>query len=191
MGNLFNPFRAIAGAKSLVLGLLFIAASSLILWSGGAVQDGYLHYAYFNIAWWRVAVVEVLWWLLPSLILYLIGVVWSRSKIRLVDVLGTTAFSRLAMLPSVTLLVVPYFKRASLEVVQSIQEGAMSAGTELYALIAMGIVSMLCLALFFVWNYKAFSTSCNLRGGWVVTIYIAVQLAITLFGGYLLRTIIL
>lgn len=185
MGKFLNPFRTLNGVKTLIWGLMFIVASALILWAGGAVQDGYLHYTYLDLTWWQVGVMELLWWLLPTVILYLIGLVWRHSKVSIVNLLGTTAFSHLAMIPSIALLAIPYFKELSVGILEAVKSGVLPSIADLCAMSVMGIVSLACLVLFYIWNYKAFATSCNVRGGWVITVYVLVQLIITILGGYI------
>lgn len=43
MDRLFNPFRYIAGTKSLVWGLIFIISEIVLLYGNGYVMDGYVH----------------------------------------------------------------------------------------------------------------------------------------------------
>ena len=83
MKALFNPFRYIAGAKTLTMGLLFIVASSLMLYSGNLIQDSYIHIAMAKASFWEVLGAQTIWWIIPTALLYLCGLLLSKSKIRI------------------------------------------------------------------------------------------------------------
>src|SRR5208283_4116470 len=92
---LFNPFKFIAGIKSLVLGLVIIAATAYF---------GFLSHTNFP----DLISVKIcppfslgffLWqslsnWLVFSIVLYVGSLIVSRSSIRFIDILGTQALAR-------------------------------------------------------------------------------------------------
>lgn len=190
MSNLFNPFRYIAGLKSLVWGVIFIVAMSLMLWGGGMIQDGYIHYGFYEGSYWRVLYAEVVFWLLPSLLLMFCGQLLSSSKIRIVDVFGTNAFSRLAILPMVAVTVMPQIQDMMKLFMASLQSGTQPGSADIATLAVVSIVMLLCLVLYYIWSYNAYAVSCNIRGWRAVVSFIVVQLLCTLFGGYLLLPIL-
>ena len=104
MNRLVNPFRYVAGVRALAAGLALIAAASCWLHALGLCQDSYLHFgpAPDGFTVWHVAALQIGMWLAPALALYGCGRALSPSRIRLVDVLGTTA---LAQAPILLLLV--------------------------------------------------------------------------------------
>ena len=53
------------------------------------------------------------------------------------------------------------------------------AAGEALALLAFALFSLVVLAWFFVWNYRAYAVSCNLRGWRAAVSYIAVIAAVT------------
>ena len=189
MSNLFNPFRYIAGLKSLVWGTIFIVAMSLLLWGGGMIQDGYVHYTYFIGPYWKVLYAEIIFWLVPSLLLWLCGMMLSASKIRIVDVFGTLAFSRLAILPTVAVTVIPQFQAVVNKLIASLQGGVQPSGADVAVLLVALIVVLCGLILYYIWSYNAYAVSCNIRGWRALTTFVLVQLLCTLFGGYLLLPI--
>lgn len=190
MSNLFNPFRYVAGYKSLAWGVVFIVATSLMLWSGGMIQDGYVHYAPYVASYWKTLYAEVVFWLLPSLLLMLCGWVLTSSKIRVVDIFGTIAFSHLATIPMVAIMVMPKIQAMLNGLLLSVQSGNMPNNDDKGIIVVLGIVMLLCLALFYIWSYKAYSVSCNVRGWRAVTTFIAVQILCTLFGSLLLLPLV-
>jgi hypothetical protein len=182
MKALFNPFRYIAGAKALVFGIIFINTSSLLLHSGGLIQDSYIHIGMATASLWKVIAMQMLWWILPAALLYLCGVVLSKSKIRIIDILGTTAFAQLIMLLLIVPMLLPAVMNCSLELVASLQTGAVPNMAEFTPLIVYGIWSLICLVLFYIWNYNAFAVSCNVGGWKAIAAFIAVQVVVTIVG---------
>ena len=68
MNRLINPFRYIAGVKSLILGLIFILSSAFLLYSGGMIQDSYVHIGFARVALWQVILAHLAWWLIPAML---------------------------------------------------------------------------------------------------------------------------
>lgn len=182
MNQLINPFRYIAGTKALVLGIIFIISSALLLYSDGMIQDSYIHLGFANVSFWQVLLVQFAWWLIPAILLYAGGLLLSSSHIRLIDVLGTTAFSQLLLIPMIAPMLLPVVKDSLLVVMETILQGQTLASTNMLAIMLYSMWSMLLLVLFFIWNYNAFSTSCNVKGWKAVTFYIVVQVVITIAG---------
>ena len=187
MNNLLNPFRVIAGTRALLLGLVFIVATALLEWSGGVLQDGYLHYTLMHKPLWQVLLVDVISWLLPAVLLYACGVAMSRSKVRIIDMLGTTAFARILVLPMVLPLLIPSMQELMMELITNPLGVATMPESQMLMLGAMGLVTTLFLVLFFICNYNAFSVSCNVRGAKAIVIYIAIQFFCTILGVLLFR----
>ena len=175
--RIFNPFRYIAGTKSLVFGLIFIATSTLLLYSGGYIQDSYIHIGMAAAPLWKVAAMQILWWILPAGILYLCGLLLSKSKIRIIDILGTTAFAQLILLLMIAPMLLPAVQNSTLEVVATLQSGGVP--TPGLPLMIYSVWSFICIAFFYIWNYNAFAVSCNVSGWKAILTFIGVQVAIT------------
>lgn len=185
MDRLFNPFRYIAGTKSLVWGLIFIISEIVLLYGNGYVMDGYVHITHKpdGMLLWQAALVQVVMWLLPALLLYCCGLVMSHSKIRVVDILGTTAFAQLLLLP----IIVPMLIPAVADMLKTVADAALDPAfvsiidtLPTVPLLLFAVWSLVWLILFYVWNYNAFSTSCNVRGGKAITVYIVVSLVVAI-----------
>ena len=180
MKALFNPFRYIAGAKALVFGIIFINTSSLLLHSGGLIQDSYIHIGMATASLWKVIAMQMLWWILPAALLYLCGVLFSKSKIRVIDILGTTAFAQLIMLLMIAPMLLPAVQSCTEQMVTAVMSGATPTTTLPFVIFA--VWSTICLLLFYIWNYNAFAVSCNLRGAKAILLFIAVQVVVTIIG---------
>lgn len=183
MDRLFNPFRYIAGTKSLVWGLIFIISEIVLLYGNGYLMDGYVHITVKpeGVLLWQAALVQVVMWLLPALLLYGCGLVMSHSKIRVVDILGTTAFAQLLLLP----IIVPMLIPAVADMLKTVADAATDPSfvsiidtLPVAPLLLFAVWSLVWLVLFYVWIYNAFSTSCNVRGAKAITVYIVVSLVV-------------
>ena len=176
MKRIFNPFHYIAGAKALVFGLIFIATATLLLYSGGLIQDSYIHIGMATAPLWYVAVMQIIWWLLPATLLYLGGVAMTRSRIRLIDILGTTAFAELIMVLLIAPLLLPAVQNSTTALLATLQSGAVPTMGDMLPLALYSLYSIVCLAMYFIWNYNAFAVSCNLSGRKAVALFIGVQI---------------
>ena len=195
MDRLFNPFRYIAGTKALVWGLIFIISEIVLLYGNGYVMDGFVHITHKpdGVLMWQASLVQIVMWLLPALLLYVCGFVMSHSKIRVIDILGTTAFAQLLLLP----IIVPMLIPAVADMLNSVSEIALdpsSAGSAVESLptvsiLLLGVWSLVWLIMFYVWNYNALSTSCNVRGVKAIAVYIAVTLIVTIGAPYIYKAI--
>lgn len=176
MNRILDPFRYLAGGKALAWGLLFILLTSSLLSAASMVQDSLLHFAFVReVAFGRVLGIEFVLWLLPALLLYGAGALLSRSRIRPVDVLGTTAFAQLPLLVLNLPFLFPQTRRWSEGLQGTVSAGGIPETGTLVPLAVLGVVALALLALFFFWNYRAFSVSCNVRGPKAVGAFVAVQ----------------
>ena len=182
MKALFNPFRYIADAKALVMGYLFIIASALMLYSGNLIQDSYIHIGMAEASFLEVLGAQTIWWIVPAALLYLCGLLLSKSKIRIIDILGTTAFAQLILLLMIAPMLLPVVMNNMLESVAALQSGAIIEPTSLMPIIIYSIWSLICLVVFYIWNYNAFAVSCNVSGWKAVVAFIAVQVVVTIVG---------
>lgn len=186
----FDPFRYIAGLKALLLGLVFILSAALLLNAAGYLSDGYLHYTVQpeGVGFLRTLALQLLAWLIPALMLYLAGLVFSKSKIRIIDVLGTTAFAQLLQL----FLIVPMLVPALSEQLNAISESVLAGTMPTVGawIIVYGIWAMLWLVFFLIFTYKAFSVSCNMSGGKAVAVYVVVTLVAMFVMPYVARLLL-
>ncbi len=182
MERLFNPFRYLAGGKALTLGAIFIVSSALLLYSGGLIQDSYVHIAPSGAAFWQILLVQILWWIVPAILYYTCGLFMTSSRIRIIDVLGTTAFAQLLYLPLIAPLHIPAIQEASNITLQAINQGLQPTLLDMMIIMLGGIWSFAFLALYYIWNYKAFSVSCNVNGEKAIITFIIIQIILTVAG---------
>lgn len=76
-----NPFIQIAGARALAWGALGLLVSTVICYYAGYHYHGLLHFGPApNPAWWCYAAEHLIVWLIPALLFYLGGKVFSHSR---------------------------------------------------------------------------------------------------------------
>lgn len=186
MKRLINPFLYIAGGKALAWGLAIIAIETAWLYGIGFIQDSYLHFAPAPAVntLVKTAAMQLAMWLSPALLLWLCGLIFSSSKIRFIDILGTTALAQAPLL----LLLLPLSIGRLNDMLKAAAEAVRSGGVpELptVLLLLYGLWGLAVIILFYIRNYQAFSVSCNLRG-WRATVpFIVVVLLVTVLSQYI------
>lgn len=192
MKKFLNPFRYLAGAKALAIGSIFILATSVLLHAASMVQDNLLHFAFVpHLSFLQVLLVQVVLWVLTALLLYGAGAILSRSKIRPIDIFGTTAFAQLPLL----LLNLPFLSSRfaafiGKDLLNDVQAGLLPTGGELALLLLFVLYGLALLVLYWVWNYRAYSVSCNVHGSKAVVLYIAALVVGTIVSPWLVGFVI-
>lgn len=148
--TLYNPFYQVAGLKSFVIGLYGFLTVTLLAFKTGTHFNGLLN---FDLAkdsgYWIFAAEHALNWLFISLFMYLSGLMFSKSRIRLIDVTGTALLSRIPLLITPLVRTLPVFQSFT------------GHSWQLYLLMGTYLFSLIwALALLF----NAFKISCNLKG---------------------------
>lgn len=186
MKRLINPFHYIAGSRALMWGLAVIVAETAWLCGIGFIQDSYLHFtpAPADNPLLKIAAMQLAMWLAPALLLGLCGLIFSRSKFRLIDLLGTTALAQAPMLLLLLTLSIGSLNDKLAAMAEAAKNGDMQ-NLPIALLLTYGLWSLGVLALFFIRNYQAFSVSCNLRGWRAVVPYIVVVFVVTLLSQYI------
>jgi len=93
---LINPFTYVAGWSALGWGLVVLAATVAVAVTGRIHYDGVadMHISPVTAPGWLYALQPVADWLIVALVFWLAGRIFSRSKQRGIDYLGTTALAR-------------------------------------------------------------------------------------------------
>ena len=167
-----NPFDQIAGFKALIWGLFGMTISIVLSYLSGWHYHGLLHFGPApNSALWCYAIEHIIVWLIPSVFFYIGGLLLSRSKIRLIDVLGTVAFAQLPLLiNSLVQLSPPLQQFLIIDTNMPIEEITKQPGYTLGASVSMILVVFLVWTL--IWMFKALRISCNLKGFKLTMLYI-------------------
>lgn len=172
---LFNPSVYIAGGPALGLGLVAILLAGFIGSFGNAHFDGVLDtHVGAHAPLWVFLIEGILDWLCMGVVLLVLGRIVSRTAFRTLDVLGTQALARwptifisLALLPKT-------FQQFVNGLVEQIRAGGVPKIDPTQALVFAIIV--LVMIVFVCWMvalmYKAFSVSCNVKGGKAIGTFI-------------------
>lgn len=145
----YNPFIYLAGIKSLVISIFVVSATAWLCFITGTHNYGLLNINFASDSGFQVYLLEhLIHWITATLILLCCGILFSKSAIRFIDVLGTQGVSRtpLIVLPMVRLI--PAFKSFAFN------------SPAMYTLIVLHVVMV-------VWSialmFHAYKISCNVK----------------------------
>ncbi len=146
---LVNPFTRIAGLKSLIAGLTGLLLVSWLSYQTGTHQNGLSNIDFAKDADFVFYLIEHLaGWISVSIFLFISGLILSKTKIRLLDVLGTSSFAR------IPLVIVPLVR-----LIPSLRSFVFLSW-EMYLVSAIYLLSA-------VWTiallFNGFKISCNLK----------------------------
>ncbi len=146
---LINPFERIAGWQALVIGVIIIALTALFgsmnsIFFTGTMQVGPIKHNFV-----QAIVSQTLNWFIPFLILWLAGVCFSKTKIRVIDVAGTTSLACAPLLLMVIIYFLPIAPASLYDIPRVI------IMTLIYIPTAIWVIALM---------YNAFSVSCHMKG---------------------------
>ena len=187
---LFNPFIRIAGTRSLAIGLVGIVAAGLAAAGAGIRFDGLLDvHAGNEVALWVPVVDGLVNWVVFTLLLLLVALLFSRSAVRLVDIAGTQAMARIPLLPVAAICTLPWIRDA-LDAPAAALLGGELEGISLTGLIVGAVVTLAGVVWMVALMWKAFSISCNMKGGRAIALFILAVLIAEAVTVYLTRYVL-
>ena len=178
---LFNPFNYVAGAQSLILGLVAI----LVAGGFGALShthfDGVIDVHSGRAApLWTFLAEGLINWLSLAIVLLIVGRLASRSSWRAIDLFGTQALARWPMLLSALATLLPGYQRFTQHLAWKLlkqgNEPIVQGADGVTFGIVVGVILVTLIWMVYL-MYKAFSVSCNLRGGKAVLLFVAALIA--------------
>ena len=174
---LFNPFELVAGWTALLAGLIIIVATAALAVAGNIRLDGVLDLHVGNNVSFATCLLEgCVNWISISFFIYLAGLIFSRSSIRPIDVLGTQALARFPMLISCVVSLLCFNEK----ILKYLEYTFLHQGTP----VTIGLADVLlfgCMIAFTllmtVWYvslmYHAYTVACNVKGTKAVISFIA------------------
>jgi hypothetical protein len=144
----FNPFILIAGIESFLTGLSVLLLTSYLAYKTGTHYYGLTIDFAKDSDFWVYLVENSSHWLLLSILLFTAGLIFSKSKLRAIDIFGTTLFSR------IPLIIVPLIRTVPIFQSFSFQSAAMYLITGIYLISLIWTIVLL---------FNAFKVSCNLK----------------------------
>lgn len=174
---LLNPFVYIAGGKALLVGVVAILVAGLIGSLSRTHFDGVLdvHTGSPAPLWFFVSE-GVIDWLCLSVILWLLGMIVSKTSFRAVDLFGTQALARWPTLLIGSIALIPAYNRFLEQLRRQLLTPNAGIGFSAADMI-IGSVVLLFTMLLIIWvvllTYRSYAISCNLAGGKAVVSFIA------------------
>lgn len=157
-----NPFMKIAGFEALLLGVVAVTCCSLFSVYSGVHMNGFIHIMLSSDApYWFYFLEQLGHGTLLMSFLYFIGLINTSSRIRFLDVAGTSLLARIPLLvpPLIDALPLSYSFMSSLLYATIIQFSFMVASI---------------LSVYYLW--KAYQISCNPIKGWKSTLSFLIAL---------------
>ena len=186
MKKFLNPFSFMPLRKALCWGIAALILTSIYFWQIGLRLTSLTQVNYLGDRLWAATLRQIVVWLLFSGVLYVIGVIASRSKIRFWDVAAYNLFARIPFNLSMLVFAVPMVR----SIMALVMEGSLETVMQYQGvLLLVGLLAMIFMVWYFVWSYFAFSVATNLKGvkgvalfmlGWFVT-YLASGFALLMF----------
>lgn len=189
MKKFLNPFVYLSGELSACYGLVALILTTVFSWQFDIRPNAPLSFGWGHELLWMTTLRFVLGWVVLALLLYVAALLLSRSKIRAIDVLGMNLFAR--SLPVATMvLLTAWMGPVMRPVAQALADGSMplmEATSSMLSprIIVGGLLSILCLIWFFLWSYRAYSLSANLKGTKGVVSFVLVWLLSNLVAGWI------
>jgi hypothetical protein len=171
---LLNPFMFTAGFPALALGIAVMLISALACWLGSTHFDGVLDlHTGLPGPFWILLSEGILDWLCLAIPLILLALLISKSRFRIIDLLGTQALARfpyfiaaLAMLPDANRRAAQYF----IARVQGSPATLTVADTVVFTIAIL--ITILAAIWMIILMYKSYAVSCNLKGPKAIVTFI-------------------
>jgi hypothetical protein len=164
----FNPFKYIAGFKSLVIGWIIILITGCIAYYSNTHFDGaidaHLHPGDRVYPAWHFLAEPFIAWSSVVLVFFATGKFFSTSAIRFIDVAGTFSLARC---PFLFLALINFLGPGTKDVLNASPRALLTPLVLIYALVSLA---------FCIWMialmYNAFKVSCNIKGQKSVWLFI-------------------
>ena len=186
MKKFLNPFEYIAGWQALAVGATAMLVKAVVACLTGQSFDGIMHITYVDVAFWQTLAQQLVCWLVFATLLYAAARIFSRSRVRALDIYGTNLFARIPVL----LMLFTLFLIGR-DLIDAIMSGAVveAAAANSGRLLLAGVVNIVLLVWHYVWSYNAFSVSSNLKGARAVAIFVVCYLIAVVAAAPLLKLI--
>ena len=176
-----NPFRFLPLRQAICWGIAAMILTAVYCWQVGLRMTSITQVNYAGGALWKATVSQVVVWLLFSVVLYVVGLMLSRSKIRFWDVAAYNLFARLPFNLSLLVFAVPQVR----SVMALLMEGSLATVMQYQGtLMLVSVVAAVFSVWYYVWTYNAFSVATNLKGFKGVSLFIVGWLVAYVLSGY-------
>ena len=146
---LYNPFTQIAGLPSFIIGVAGFFLTTYMAFKTGTHFNGLLNIDFARDSdYWVFLTENLTGWLFISVFLHLSGFILSKSKIRAIDTFGTALLSRIPLVLTPFIRIIPMFQSFVIH------------SWEMYFVIGFYLISMIWTIILL---FNAFRISCNLK----------------------------
>lgn len=168
MKKIWNPFIYLSGERCLGYGAAVLIITAIVAWAGDIVIRAPLSFSFGEMMLWRTTLHFVLAWAVWALLLWLWALLFTKGRFRAVDHFGMNLMARsLPLLPAVlcSLWISPLLDPLT----PALEAGELPL-QELTAvmmrprMLLAGLLSFFSLVWFFIWSWKAYTLSTNLKG---------------------------
>ncbi len=174
---LFNPFQFIAGGSALLIGLAITLITAYLGSLSNTHFDGVLDLHIGKAAPLWFFLTEVLIdWLCISVVLLIAGFIVSHSSFRIIDVFSTQALARAPYLfAAIAVMPKGFVRFAEYLASKAMQQAPTSTiqNSDALFFVLGTVVVILMLVWMVTLMYRAYSVSCNVKGGRAVGSFIA------------------
>lgn len=195
MKKLLNPFRYLAMRQIGCWGVAMMIMTAIYCWLLPLKMTSLTQVAIVleQPRLWQSTVEQLAVWLIFTIVLFIIGKLFSTSQVRLQDVAAYNLFARLPFDVMLLMYTVPEVKSVMFKMQllgEAIVSGAnpdLSAVTQyMSTILLVSLVSLLFSVWYFYWSYKGFAEATNRRNGKGVALFIVGFLIAYVASGYLL-----
>ncbi len=195
MKKLLNPFRYLAIRQIGCWGVAMMIMTAIYCWLLPLKMTSLTQVAIVleQPRLWQSTVEQLAVWLIFTIVLFIIGKLFSTSQVRLQDVAAYNLFARLPFDVMLLMYTVPEVKSVMFKMQllgEAIVSGAnpdLSAVTQyMSTILLVSLVSLLFSVWYFYWSYKGFAEATNIRNGKGVALFIVGFLIAYVASGYLL-----
>jgi hypothetical protein len=155
---IYNPFSKVAGFYAFTLGIVVLGLTSYLAYFTGTHYYGLFRIDFAKDSpYWFYLLNIASHWIVLSLLVYVSGLVFSKSAIRAIDVFGTILLAKAPLILTPAIRVFPCF------------DSFLFMSSEMYALILIYILTLLYTSVLL---FNAIRVSCNLKGERLIILFI-------------------
>ncbi|MBR3793195.1 MAG: hypothetical protein IKK27_04570 [Alistipes sp.] len=186
MKKLINPFRYLPLRQALCWGIVALILMSVFCWQVGLRMSSITQINYAGGSLMSATLQQLIAWLLFAVVLYAVGAVVSKSKVRFWDVAAFNLFARIPFDLSLLMFAIPSVR----SIMGLITDGSFETAMQyMNLLMVVGLVSMLFSIWYFFWSYKAFAEATNIKNGRGVAIFVLTFVVAYLVSPYVLMLV--
>lgn len=186
MKKLINPFRYLPLRQALCWGIVALILMSVFCWQVGLRMSSITQINYAGGSLMSATLQQLIAWLLFAVVLYAVGAVVSKSKVRFWDVAAFNLFARIPFDLSLLMFAIPSVR----SIMGLITDGSFETALQyMNLLMVVGLVSMLFSIWYFFWSYKAFAEATNIKNGRGVAIFVLTFVVVYFVSPYALMLV--